>query len=43
MQNAAFINKVVPGASIPNEILSRLENSSDPMKDKNAQKYEELS
>ncbi|WP_269622229.1 methylenetetrahydrofolate reductase [Prochlorococcus marinus] len=29
-KNAQFINKVVPGACIPNEIIHRLENSTNP-------------
>ena len=29
-KNAHFINKVVPGASIPESILNRLEKSNDP-------------
>ena len=29
-KNADFINKVVPGASIPEEILNRLEKAEDP-------------
>ena len=29
-KNAAFINRVVPGACIPETILSRLEKASDP-------------
>ncbi len=32
-KNAAFINKVVPGACIPNEIIGRLENSANPMQE----------
>ncbi len=30
-RNARFINKVVPGACIPEHIISRLEESSDPL------------
>ena len=30
-KNAAFINRVVPGACIPESIISRLENSSSPL------------
>ena len=30
-KNAQFINKVVPGACIPESIIARLENSSNPM------------
>ena len=29
-KNANFINRVVPGASIPNSIIARLEDASDP-------------
>ncbi len=29
-RNASFINRVVPGASIPEEIISRLEKAKDP-------------
>ena len=29
-RNAKFINKVVPGACIPNSILDRLEKSKNP-------------
>tara|TARA_B100000700_G_C14903116_1_gene788361 strand:- start:50 stop:940 length:891 start_codon:yes stop_codon:yes gene_type:complete len=29
-KNATFINRVVPGACIPNSIIARLENSADP-------------
>ena len=28
-----FINKVVPGACIPNEIIARLENSNNPLEE----------
>ena len=30
-KNAQFINRVVPGACIPESIISRLESSSNPM------------
>ncbi len=30
-KNAAFINRVVPGACIPNSIIARLESSKDPL------------
>ena len=30
-KNAQFINRVVPGACIPESIISRLENSSNPI------------
>ena len=29
-KNASFINRVVPGACIPDSIISRLENAKDP-------------
>ena len=32
-KNAQFINRVVPGASIPNSIISRLESSSKPIEE----------
>ncbi len=32
-RNAAFINEVVPGANIPESIITRLENSSDPLEE----------
>ncbi|WP_049750880.1 methylenetetrahydrofolate reductase [Prochlorococcus marinus] len=32
-KNAAFINKVVPGACIPNSILARLDNAHEPIKE----------
>ena len=32
-KNALFINKNVPGANIPNDILTRLENAKDPLEE----------
>ncbi len=32
-KNALFINRVVPGACIPNELITRLESASDPIKE----------
>ena len=32
-KNAQFINRAVPGASIPESIISRLESSSNPIEE----------
>ena len=32
-KNALFINKYVPGANIPDEILNRLQNAKDPLQE----------
>ena len=32
-KNALFINKFVPGANIPDNILNRLKNAKDPLKE----------
>ena len=32
-KNALFINKYVPGANIPEDILNRLQNAKDPLKE----------